>query len=206
MESFVGGFTHPCGYWHSHDEISGGTAFDWGGHYLDWVVGLIPERVEAVIGTRHKRVWMDVTNADQERIQVRFAGGQEAEFLHSDIAAVRKPKWYLLGTKGAILGHWQDMSTYEIDPLLYFRRQDIPATEMIPHLTLYQRNNSDQIVARNLAIPKRRHYVLYSNLADHLLFGEPLLTPLEDSVKVVAILETAARSAAKGGTLETLNG
>ena len=100
METFVGGFNHPCGYWHSHDEISGGLAYDWGGHYLDWIVGLIPERIHTVICTRHKRVWHDVTNADQERIQIRFAGGQEAEFLHSDIAALRKPKWYLLGTEG----------------------------------------------------------------------------------------------------------
>ena len=94
METFVGGFNHPCGYWHSHDEISGGLAYDWGGHYLDWIVGLIPERIKTVICTRHKRVWHDVTNADQERIQIRFAGGQEAEFIHSDIAALRKPKWY----------------------------------------------------------------------------------------------------------------
>ncbi|MGD8741690.1 MAG: Gfo/Idh/MocA family oxidoreductase, partial [Desulfobacterales bacterium] len=78
METFVGGFNHPCGYWHSHDEISGGLAYDWGGHYLDWIVGLIPEPIETVICTRHKRVWHDVTNADQERIQIRFAGGQEA--------------------------------------------------------------------------------------------------------------------------------
>ena len=41
IETFVGGFSHPCGYWHSHDTISGGTAFDSGGHYLDWIVSLI---------------------------------------------------------------------------------------------------------------------------------------------------------------------
>ena len=98
LETFVGGFWHPCGYWHSHAAISGGTAYDWGGHYLDWIVSLIPDRVTSVVGTRHKRVWHDVTNADQERVQMRFAGGQEAEFLHSDVAAIRKPKWYLLGT------------------------------------------------------------------------------------------------------------
>ena len=124
------GFEHPCGYWHSHDTISGGTTYDWGGHYLDWVVSLIPDRVTSVIGTRQDRVWHDVTNADQERIQIRFAGGQEADFIHSDIAAVRKPKWYLLGTEGAIIGHWRDVTAYETDPVLYYHRHDIPATEM----------------------------------------------------------------------------
>jgi predicted dehydrogenase len=116
IETFVGGFEHPCVLWHSHEAVSGGTTYDWGAHYLDWVVSLMPDPVAAVVGTRHKRVWHDVTNADQERISLRFAGGQEAEFIHSDIAAVRKPKWYVLGTEGAIIGHWQDVTTLRLSP------------------------------------------------------------------------------------------
>ena len=206
METFVGGFNHPCGYWHSHDEISGGLAYDWGAHYLDWIVGLIPEPIKTVICTRHKRVWHDVTNADQERIQIRFAGGQEAEFIHSDIAAVRKPKWYLLGTEGAIIGYWKDVVEYELDPVVYFEQHDIPATEMPPDLTLQRRHPSGQIVAQKLAVPERKHYLFHQNIADHLLTGEPIVAPLEHSVRVVAILEAAARSAAGGGTMEVLDG
>jgi predicted dehydrogenase len=206
LETFVGGFNHPCGTWHSHDAISGGTAYDWGAHYLDWLVSLIPHEVSAVISTRQNRVWHDVTNADQERIQIRFAGGQEAEFIHSDIAAVGKPKWYLLGTEGAIVGHWRDVSTYEIDPVLYFHQHHIPATEMVPDLTLHRRHHTGQIVAQKLALPRREHYLFHRNLADHLLTGEPLIAPLEDSVRVVEILEAAARSASKGGTVEVLDG
>jgi predicted dehydrogenase len=206
METFVGGFSHPCGYWHSHDTISGGTTYDWGGHYLDWMVSLMTDPVEAVIGTRHKRVWQDVTNADQERIQIRFAGGKEAEFMHSDIAATRKPKWYLLGTKGAIVGRWRDITEYVIDPVFYFHEHRIPPTEMVPQLDLYRRHSSGQIVTQKLAIPERRHHSLYRNLADHLLLGEPITAPMEQSVLVVAILEAAARSAEKGGSVEALNG
>lgn len=205
LETFVGGFAHPCGYWHSHAAVCGGTCYDWGAHYLDWVVSLIPDPVESVVGTRHKRVWHDVTNADQERIQIRFSGGQEAEFMHSDVAAFRKPKWYLLGTEGAMVGHWQDVSAYEIDPILYFQRHDIPATEMPPDLTLYRRHHTGQILSQKMAMPGRAHYPFHRNLADHLLTGEPLAAPLADSVKVVAMLEAAARSMAKGGTLEVLH-
>ncbi len=202
METFVGGFSHPCGYWHSHGDISGGISYDWGAHYLDWIVDLIPDPPESVAAFRHKRVWHDVTNADQERIGIKFEGGKEAEFIHSDIAAVRKPKWYLLGTKGAIIGQWKDVITYHIDPVLYFHQHHIPATEMIPDLTLFQRHASGQIVEQKLAIPERKDYAFHSNLADHLLTGEPLVASLKDSVKVVSILETAALSASKGGTLE----
>jgi predicted dehydrogenase len=205
LETFVGGFSHPCGYWHSHAAVSGGASFDWGAHYLDWVVSLIPGPVENVVATRHKRVWHDITNADQERIQIRFSGGEEAEFLHSDIAAVRKPKWYLLGTEGAIEGHWQDVSAFEIDPILYFHRHDIPATEMPPDLTLHRRHPTGRIVSQKIAVPTREPYPFHRNLADHLLTGEPVAAPLEDSVKVVAILEAAARSMSRGGTVEVLH-
>ena len=202
METFVGGFSHPCGYWHSHEEISGGIAYDWGAHYLDWIVDLIPDHPESVAAFRHKRVWHDVTNADHERIWIKFEGGKEAEFIHSDIAAVRKPKWYLLGTKGAIIGHWKDVATYHIDPVLYFHQHDIPATEMIPDMTLFRRHASGQILEQKMAIPERKDYAFHKNLADHLLTGEPLISSLKDSVKVVSILETAALSASKGGTME----
>ena len=205
LETFVGGFGHPCGYWHSHASVCGGTSYDWGAHYLDWVVSLVPDPVKTVVGTRHKRVWHDITNADQERIHVRFSGGQEAEFMHSDVAAFRKPKWYLLGTEGAIVGHWQDVCAFEIDPILYFHRRDIPATEMPPDLTLYRRHHTGQIVSQKMAMPIREHYPFHRNLADHLLTGEPIAAPVEDSVKVVAILEAAARSMSKGGTVEVLH-
>lgn len=205
VETFVGGFHHPCGYWHSHAPISGGAAFDWGGHYIDWLVGLFPYPVEAVIGTRHKRVWHDVTNGDQERIQIRFADGREAEFIHSDIAAVRKPKWYVLGTAGAIHGNWRDITAFEIDPVHYFTKTDIPATEMMPDLTVYRRCSTNNVEEIRPVLPDRNPLAFHYNLADHLLWGEPLAAPLADSVNVVSILEAAARSMAYGGRVENLN-
>jgi predicted dehydrogenase len=204
LETFVGGFSHPCGYWHSHSPVSGGTAYDWGAHYLDWIVSLMPYRIASVAGTRHKRVWHDVTNADQERIQVRFEGGREAEFLHSDIAAVRKPKWYLLGSGGAILGNWRDVSAFRADPLIYFHEDRIPATEMPPTLLLCRREHLGRIVEQSMVLPPRDPFGFHRNLADHLLTGESLTAPLEDSVTVVAILEAAARSMEKGGSTEVL--
>jgi predicted dehydrogenase len=206
LETFVGGYHHPCGYWHSHAPVSGGTAFDWGAHYLDWMVGLIPQPVTAVIGTRHKRVWRDVTNADQERIQIRFEGGIEAEFMHSDIAAARKPKWFLLGTQGAITGHWQDIRTHTVDPDHYYWPHDIPATEMTPELTIFHRQAEGEVLRIEPAVPEREPFCFHRNLADHLLLGEPITAPLADTVKVVAILEAAARSMSRGGSLEVLDG
>jgi len=89
---------------------------------------------------------------------------------------------------------------------VYFEQRDIPATEMPADLTLQRRHPSGQIVAQKLAVPQRKHYLFHQNIADHLLTGEPIVAPLEHSVRVVAILETAAKSAANGGTMEVLDG
>ena len=137
---------------------------------------------------------------------MRFAGGLEAEFIHSDIAAVRKPKWYLLGTKGAIVGHWRDVTSHEIDPVLYYHSHEIPATEMVPDLTVFRRHHSGDIISIKPSVPDREHYRFHNNLADHLLLGEPIVAPLAVSVKVVAILEAAARSMEHGGSVERING
>ena len=101
---------------------------------------------------------------------------------------------------------WQDVVEYEPDPVVYFEQHNIPSTEMPPDLTLYRRHRSGQIVTQKLAVPERRHYGFHRNIADHLLGGEPVVAPLADSVQVVAILEAAARSAARGGSLEVLDG
>jgi predicted dehydrogenase len=205
MEVFVGGFSHPCGYWHSDTAVSGGTSYDWGGHYIDWIVSLFDEPIESVSGTRHKRVWHDVTNADQESIRIQFRSGGEAQFIHSDIAAARKPKWYLLGTRGAVVGQWRDVSEYTIDPVHYFHRHDIPPTEMPPDMTVYQRHGSGKITTLKPAIADRSVFGFHRNLADHLLEGEPLTAPLADSICVVAVLEAASRSMASAGAIEVLN-
>jgi hypothetical protein len=77
---------------------------------------------------------------------------------------------------------------------------------MPPDLILQQRHASGQIVTQKLAVPERKHYLFHQNIADHLLTGEPIVAPLEHSVRVVAILEAAARSAASGGSMEVLDG
>ena len=204
LETFVGGFSHPCDYWHSHYPISGGTLYDWGAHYIDWILNLFPGPTVSVIGTSHKRVWHDVTNADQVRAQIRFAQGQEAEFLHSDVAALGKPKWYLLGTEGAIVGHWNEVTLREPDPISYFTEQQVPATETVPLLSLYQRHPSGNAVARQLSLPERRPHAFHLGLADHLLTGEPLAVTADSAARVVAVLEAASRSAERGGAPEAL--
>src|SRR3989442_1116917 len=37
VETFVGGYAHPCRTWHSDTAVSGGAGYDWGSHHVDSV-------------------------------------------------------------------------------------------------------------------------------------------------------------------------
>ena len=199
MESFIGGYSHPCDYWHSHEPVSGGTIYDWGSHYFDWVLQLFPSTVRSVSAVAHKRVWHDVTNSDQVRVDLTFDGGAQATFLQSDIAAALKPKWYLLGTSGAVVGEWRDetVTTRGAGGELIEERlapADSPARVKV--LRPMEGGGSHEEV---LALGRRDENAFYRNLADHLSWEEPLAVPPEEARRTVAVMEAAAISIARGG-------
>ena len=179
LESFIGGYDHPCDLWHSHEPISGGTIYDWGSHYFDWILQLFGETVRTIEAQAHKRVWHDVTNSDQVRVDLTFANGAQASFLQSDIAFARKPKWYLLGTHGAVVGDWAEASV----------PSDFPA-----RLRVFRGTGEEA-----LALPPRDENGFYRNLADHLQWQEPLAVTAEEARRTVAVMEAATQSIARGG-------
>jgi predicted dehydrogenase len=183
MESFIGGHDHPCDLWHSHEPISGGTIYDWGSHYFDWILQLFPDTIRTVSAQAQKRVWHDVTNSDQVRVDLIFTGRQQAMFLQSDIAAARKPKWYLLGTQGAVVGEWVD------EPV----PSDFPARVRVFRAAA---NGANEEL---LSLPRRDENGFYRNLADHLAWREPLAITAEEARRTVAVMEAATESIAGGG-------
>jgi scyllo-inositol 2-dehydrogenase (NADP+) len=205
IETFIGGYAHPCHYWHSHEPISGGVFYDWGSHYLDWILNLIPDPVVSVRGIEHKRVWHDVTNADQSSVYLRFAGGQEAQFLHSDIAAAVKPKWYILGERGAIVGHWRKETVKSRRWSGDLIEERLALSEALPNLTVFTRDIGDVIHEQHLMLPSAPLYAFHRNLANALHCTEPLAVPPEEARRNIAVMEAAKCSAERGGEVIALN-
>jgi len=205
METFIGGYAHPCNYWHSHEPISGGVFYDWGSHYLDWILQLIPDRVVSVRGIEHKRVWHDVTNADQSSVRLSFAQGQEAEFLHSDIAAALKPKWYILGERGAIVGQWRHEAVKTRRWSGDLIEEQLAPSEALPDLRVFTRTPDGALHEQQVTLPAAPAYPFHTNLANHLHGGEALAVPPEEARRNIAVMEAAKRSALAGGQVITLD-
>lgn len=173
IEAYIGGYGHPGHWWRANKEISGGCMYDWGAHFLDWILNLIPEKMESVTGFFHKRVWHDVTNEDQTQAIIRFKNGAMADLQVSSIARAGKPRWRILGTKGAIVDDCGGSFKLSIEV------KGMPVETTVKY--------------KESTWPE-----YYTNLAAHLLDGKLLEVTPESSRRTIAVIETAEKSAKSG--------
>lgn len=177
-ESFVGGYSKPCDFWHSDAQVSGGAIFDWGSHFIDQIMTLVNSRVASVSGLNQKRVWDHVTNADHAQVTINFEDGVQATFINSDLAAARKPKFYVLGTKGALVGDWDHSGSGSV--------ADLPAI-----ITLFRGDGTSQVVPHVDA----KAYEFHRSVVAYLKDGIPMSVVATQSRDVVAIMQAAEESA-----------
>lgn len=178
VECGQAGYGHPGFWWRSDKAVSGGVMYDWGAHFLDWMLNLVPSKITQVTGDFQKRLWNSVTNEDHGQAWIRFENGVTADYWVSSMAALGRPKWLILGTKGAIRSDWKD----EIELVSYASgvRQDSKVKVTLPGYGSVQ---------------------YYRNVADHLLMGEELIVKPEQARRVIGVIDAAQRSAQSGASV-----
>ena len=102
--------------------------------------------------------------------------------MNSDLAAARKPKFYALGTTGAIVGEW--------DPAAEPAVADLPAK-----LFLVDSLGIKTAIELDTVEP----FEFHREFAQLLINGEAMQVQAVDSRDVVAIMEAAESSAANNG-------
>ncbi|MCX6361289.1 MAG: Gfo/Idh/MocA family oxidoreductase [Armatimonadetes bacterium] len=175
LEAYFGGWGHPGTWWRADKKISGGAMYDWGAHFLDWVLNMIPSDIATVDGYFQKRVWMDASNEDHCHATIRFANGCVAELTSSSISKAPKPRWRILGTKGAIVDDWKEPFTVTVDHDGYNGKIEVP-------------------------YKKTDWQAYYNDIAAHLTQGAELDVKPEQARRIIAILEAAERSSKSGHT------
>jgi len=175
VEMFGGGYGEPGTWWRSDKAISGGAFYDWGAHFLDWLLNLMPGKVTGVTGFFHKLKWLKVTNEDNVEAAIRFENGAVAHVQMSSLAAVGKPRWKLLGTEGAIV---DEGGKFKLTTWVEGYRAEVE----VP----YKESNWP---------------AYYRNIAEHLLEGKELDVKPEQARRVIAIMEAAEKSSAVGKTV-----
>jgi predicted dehydrogenase len=199
METFVGSFEHPCRWWHSDEAFSGGAVYDWGSHHIDWILRIFQSRPQRVRAISHKRVWRDVTNADQIDVHMRWDDGREARFIQSDVAGIRKPKFYVQGTSGTAAANYDPVTIDRLEDGRGHIAHQWHHAEVAADLRLSRYEPGYGTVDMVLPPLARLAWPFHRALADHLILGEPVPVPPEESRDVVAVLEAAHASGADGG-------
>ncbi|MCZ3389255.1 MAG: Gfo/Idh/MocA family oxidoreductase [Actinomycetia bacterium] len=202
LEAFVGGYGHPCNYWHSDESVSGGALYDWGSHLIDQILSLHPGPLAHVTCIEHKRVWHDVTNADHTTVALRFQDGTEAVFIHSDLAAALKPRWYLLGTEGAITSTWRQERVVRRSAVGTLDEDVLAVTDSPPDLTFVDTFGSQTALKQVTPEP----HAFHREYVDAVRYEWPMSVTAVQSRRVVAVMEAARASARAGGTPMPVNG
>lgn len=177
IEAFMGGWSEPRDWWRSVKEISGGCMYDWGAHFVDWILNFMEgQEMESITGFFQNVVWHEFTNEDQTQAIVRFKNGATADLTISTVAMTGKPRFRILGTRGAILDSWS--GTFKV-------------TTMVDGIRF-----EGDVKYKDGTWP-----MYYKNLAAHMLDGAPLEVTPESSRRVIAVIETAEKSSKAGKTL-----
>ena len=160
-------------WWRSRKTASGGSFYDWGAHYLDWLLGIMPAKMINVTGFFYDRVWDDISNEDHVEACIRFADGAHATVVMSNITKIGRPRWTLWGDKGAIVSESGGFKVHSELP-------DQPKEQTIE-------NDGS---AWQLFYPSR----YYDNIVAHINKGDELIVKAEEARRVIAIMELAEKS------------
>jgi predicted dehydrogenase len=175
IEASGGGYGHPGSWWRADKRISGGAMYDWGAHFMDWILNLIPAKMTGVNGYFQKKVWLDATNEDHVKATVLFDNGATADLELSSINRAPKPRWRILGTTGAIVDEGGDAFAMHVG------YKGHPATVRVPH-------------------KKTDWGAYYRGIVAHLTDGAELDVKPEQARRTIAVFEAAERSASSGVT------
>jgi predicted dehydrogenase len=175
VEAGNGGFAYPGDWWRSNKEISGGNFYDWGVHFLDWVLDIIPDPIENVTGLFQKRVWDKMSNEDQTEAIIRFKSGKSATVWATNIDAFPRARFRILGTKGAIQMGPEWDGTFDV-------RQSIDG-KIWERRVKFNEGNWDDSGA-----------TYYKMLAAHLFNGAALEVTAESARRYIAVIEAAEKS------------
>jgi predicted dehydrogenase len=171
FQSAVVGYGKPGG-WRAMKKHGGGMVYDWGAHLVDQALQLVKADVEWVFAEMHYRHW-DVDVETHSQIWIRFENGVLFNIELSNLSRIGRPRWRVLGTKGAILKESFD-----------------PNERAKVHTTI------DNTTVEILFESVRGDWVdYYRNIADVLLRGAELIVKPEETREVVRVIEAAHKSA-----------
>ncbi len=166
----------PRDWWRSRKEISGGTMYDWGAHYCDWLLNMMNKPIEHVVGDFQNHKWQQSTNEDYTFALIRFADGTTATLEQGSLAAIHRGGFRILGSDGGLQNSG-------------------------PHQPVTFKRNSPSGMLESVIEPKgpKTSNSYYQNVANHLIMGEELVVKATEARRAIGVIHLAEESSKQGG-------
>jgi scyllo-inositol 2-dehydrogenase (NADP+) len=172
LEAGFYGYGPQGNWWRSDRKISGGAIYDWGAHFTDWILNVVPEKIDWVSGYQLKnKEWKGYSNEDHSEYSLRFASGTLATLTISNLSMSGRPRWRVLGERGSI--------------------EDIGGKFLVKTVV-----NGRQM-STEVEFAKSNWHAYYENVYKHLLGRAKLIITPESAARVIGVLEAANVSAAR---------
>ena len=192
FEVAIMGYRKPRG-WRAVKAQSGGILYDWPAHFIDQALQLVPAEVEKVFCDIKYRDKWDIDIGNYAKLLISFSNDVLYQIGIGNLAAIRKPRWYILGHLGGLI-------KYGLDPQEGpMRKGNIDAAEEDPA-------NRAQVCT--MASGKREEMVIdsvrgswksyYQNISDVLNKGADLAVKPEEVYKAMRVYDAAMKSAETG--------
>jgi scyllo-inositol 2-dehydrogenase (NADP+) len=183
--------------WRAVNAHSGGILYDWPAHFVDQALQLVPAQVQSVFCTIKYRDQWNIDIGNYAKLSLNFANDVLYQIEIGNLAAVEKPRWYILGDLGGLIKYGLDPQE---DPM---RRGNIDAAEEDPAHRARVRTVVDgqekELIVDSV---KGSWKAYYQNISDVLNKGAELAVKPEEIYRVMQVYDAAMKSAETGQVVE----
>jgi scyllo-inositol 2-dehydrogenase (NADP+) len=192
FEAGILSYRSPRG-WRAKQEQSGGILYDWPAHFVDQALQLVPAPVHSVFCEILSRDRWDTDIGNYAKLLIRFANGVLYQIEIGNLAAIGKPRWYILGTLGALVKHGLDPQEAAL------RAGDIDTAREDPAERARIVSFQDGALHDRILDSVRGSWLsYYENVAAVLNEGAELAVTPEQIYRVMLVYDAAIESAQSG--------
>jgi scyllo-inositol 2-dehydrogenase (NADP+) len=182
----------PTRGWRAQPELVGTLLHDWGAHFVDQALQLVPGPVVSVCA-RKQNAWPDVPIESYIGADLLFENGVLYRVEVSRIARLAKPHWYIVGDRGALIKEGVDPQ----EAAMVAGNIDAAREDPANFARVKTEVNGLKAEMRLQTLPGSwKSY--YQNIADALVDGAELAVKPEEIRRVVAVLEAVDQSTRTG--------
>lgn len=179
--------------WRATKGQSGGILFDWPAHFIDQALQLVPAKVEAVYCHIVDRGQWDIDIGNYAKLLIHFENKVLYEIEIANLAAAKKPRWYVAGNLGALVKHGLDPQE---GPM---REGNIDAAEELPehraHVSTFARGEPETLIIDSVRSSWKSYY---QNISEVLNKGAELAVKPEEVYRAMQVYDAAMKSARTG--------